>query len=715
MTTYKTPGVYIEEIVKFPPSVAQVETAIPAFIGYTEKATNKVTGDLKGLPTRITSMLEYETFFGGARPEKTIKVNVTDVLVDDTRQRSIVVDQPTDREPFLMYYSMQLYFANGGGPCYIVSVGRYGSDLDSADSPVTSINNSDDFNTGLAAIRKVDEPTLILFPDATALSTDTEFYTLYNEALKQCKELQDRFTIIDTRGYDADSPTDANIQNLRDEISAEKDFLKYGAAYYPYLKTTLNFIFNNEDIVINHTDKGDPQAKVVITANINSIDTDIPSAIESVTDKAVADLDGSLAAVANYLYSINSGNEGLNLDERGGEGKDYSGARPLTLHSRLTTLLTDLGALIDVKKNINIEANAAISSLSDELGAAADVADIQAQLDAFNLLFEDTDTIEPVYTELTKLTTNLKKFIDEGNLTKVTNVTENNTSNIVAEITKLITVDMAAAAPAEITPIQSTDATIFDGISAAWVLVRDAILDEAAAGDQNINLDTNNGELHGRSLASLEVSDNEAYNQILTEIGNLPLELPPSSAMAGIYARVDADRGVWKAPANVSLSYVIEPTVQVSHDDQRDLNVDVNAGKSINAIRAFVGKGNLVWGARTLAGNDNEWRYISVRRFFNMAEESIKKATEQFVFEPNDKNTWVRVKAMIDNFLTQQWRAGALAGPTPDKAFYVSVGLGETMTAQDILEGNMIIEIGMAVVRPAEFIILKFSHKMQEA
>lgn len=715
MTTYKTPGVYIEEIVKFPPSVAQVETAIPAFIGYTEKATNKITGDLKGLPTRITSMLEYETFFGGARPEKTIKVNVTDVLVDDTRQRSIVVDQPTDREPFLMYYSMQLYFANGGGPCYIVSVGRYGSDLDSADTPVTSINNSDDFNTGLAAIRKVDEPTLLLFPDATALSTDNEYYTLYNAALKQCKELQDRFTIIDTRGYDADSPTDANIQNLRDEISSEKDFLKYGAAYYPFLSTSLNFVFNNEDIVINHTDKGDPQAKVVITTNINTIDGSIPTAIDSVSDKAVPDLAGSLADVANYLYNINTGNEGLNLDERGGEGKDYTGARPLTLHSRLTDLLSDLGALIDVKKSVNIEADAAMSALSDELGAAADVADIQAQLDAFNVLFEAADTIEPVYAELTKLTTNLKKFIDEGNLTKVTNVTENNTSNIVAEITKLITVDMSAVAPAEITPIQSTDATILDGVAAAWALVRDAILDEPAVGDQNINLDTNNGELHGRSLASLEISDNEAYNQILTEIGNLPLELPPSSAMAGIYARVDADRGVWKAPANVSLSYVIEPTVQVSHDDQRGLNVDANAGKSINAIRAFVGKGNLVWGARTLAGNDNEWRYISVRRFFNMAEESIKKATEQFVFEPNDKNTWVRVKAMIDNFLTQQWRAGALAGPTPDKAFYVSVGLGETMTSQDILEGNMIIEIGMAVVRPAEFIILKFSHKMQEA
>ncbi|WP_299211904.1 phage tail sheath C-terminal domain-containing protein [uncultured Dokdonia sp.] len=714
MTTYKTPGVYIEEIVKFPPSVAQVETAIPAFIGYTEKATNKIKGDLKGVPTRITSMLEYETYFGGAKPEKTIKVTVTDTLVDDINQRAIVVDQPSDREPFLLYYSMQMYFANGGGPCYIVSVGRYGDDLDTADTKVTSINNSNDFNTGLAAIRKVDEPTLILFPDATALSTDDEFYTLYNEALKQCKELQDRFTIIDTRGYDPNSPTDANITSLRNKISSEKDFLKYGAAYYPFLSTSLNYVFKNRDIVINHIDKGDPQAMNVITDNINDIDSDIPSAIVSVSSKAVPDLAGSLADVTNYLYNINTANEGLNLGERNSEAKDYSGARPLTLHSRLTSLVTDLDALVSVKESANVEANAAISALSDELGAAADVADIQAQLAAFNLLFEDTDKIESVTTELTKLTTNLKKFIDEGNLTKVTNVVENNTSNIVAEITKLITVTMPAS-PAEITPVQSTDATILDGILAAWTSLRDAILDEAAVGDQNINLDTNNGELHGRSLASLEVSDNEAYNQILTEIGNLPLELPPSSAMAGIYARVDADRGVWKAPANVSLNYVIEPTVQVSHDDQEGLNVDAVAGKSINAIRAFVGKGNLVWGARTLAGNDNEWRYISVRRFFNMAEESIKKATEQFVFEPNDKNTWVRVKAMIDNFLTQQWRAGALAGPTTDKAFYVSVGLGETMTAQDILEGNMIIEIGMAVVRPAEFIILKFSHKMQEA
>ena len=98
-----------------------------------------------------------------------------------------------------------------------------------------------------------------------------------------------------------------------------------------------------------------------------------------------------------------------------------------------------------------------------------------------------------------------------------------------------------------------------------------------------------------------------------------------------------------------------------------------------------------------------------------MVEESVERASEQFVFEPNDANTWVKIRAMIENFLTLQWRAGALAGSKPEQAFYVRVGLGETMTAEDILNGVMNIEIGMAAVRPAEFIVLKFSHKMQEA
>ncbi|MCK5229210.1 MAG: phage tail sheath family protein, partial [Desulfobulbaceae bacterium] len=117
------------------------------------------------------------------------------------------------------------------------------------------------------------------------------------------------------------------------------------------------------------------------------------------------------------------------------------------------------------------------------------------------------------------------------------------------------------------------------------------------------------------------------YKNIVTAIKEDLTIVPPSGAIAGIYCYVDKTRGVWKAPANVSLSNVAGLTERIDNQEQADLNVDVNGGKSINAIRAFAGRGILVWGARTLAGNDNEWRYIPVRRFFNMVEESVKKST----------------------------------------------------------------------------------------
>lgn len=219
----------------------------------------------------------------------------------------------------------------------------------------------------------------------------------------------------------------------------------------------------------------------------------------------------------------------------------------------------------------------------------------------------------------------------------------------------------------------------------------------------------------GETLASIEKTKTALYNRVKARLKDERVVLPPSAAIAGIYASVDRDRGVWKAPANVSVSSVVGPVLRITSEDQEALNVDPTAGKSINAIRTFAGKGTLVWGARTLAGNDNEWRYVPVRRLFIMIEESAKKATGFAVFEPNDMTTWLKVKGMIESFLYGLWERGALAGPTPAAAYFVNVGLGKTMTTQDILEGRMIVEIGVAAVRPAEFIILRFSHKLQEA
>jgi len=233
-------------------------------------------------------------------------------------------------------------------------------------------------------------------------------------------------------------------------------------------------------------------------------------------------------------------------------------------------------------------------------------------------------------------------------------------------------------------------------------------------------IDSNNPSLDNLPLNdgtanSIAQVDPQLYQQILAEINKLKVTLPPSGAVAGIYASVDRDRGVWKAPANVSVASISGPTIAITNAQQDNLNVDATSGKSINVLRAFTGKGTLVWGARTLAGNDNEWRYVNVRRLFIFAEESIKKATEFVVFEPNDANTWLRVKGLITSFLTNLWRDGALVGATTDQAFFVQVGLNETMSAQDILEGKMIVRVGLAASRPAEFIILQFMHKLQES
>lgn len=456
MPTYKTPGVYVEEISKLPPSVAEVSTAIPAFIGCTANGPSAdKSGKVVPVVRRINTLLDYETLFGGANPSAFTVAPGTDA----SQPGAITRDAP----PFdyLLYHSLSLYFKNGGGSCYVISIGNYSK------SPAKS-----QFESGLAALEKEDEPTLILLTDAVNLAP-AEYYDLAQQALAQCKKLGDRFAILDI----LDSK---GVDDFRKNIGTNN--LMYGAAYYPAIQTTLTYVYQDEQITLKSGDK---------------------------------DSDTTLAAI-----------------------------------------------------------------------------------------------------------------------NKPTDTAHYNTA---------------------------------------------------------------------------------LYNQIKAALAQQRVTLPPSSAVAGIYASVDRDRGVWKAPANVSLAAVIGPTIKITHEDQENLNIDPTAGKSINAIRAFTGKGTLIWGARTLAGNDNEWRYVSVRRLFNMIEESTRKATAFAVFEPNDATTWLKVKAMTESYLYGLWQQGALAGSTPEQAYFVNVGLGKTMTAQDVLEGRMIVEMGLAAVRPAEFIILRFTHKLQQS
>ena len=186
------------------------------------------------------------------------------------------------------------------------------------------------------------------------------------------------------------------------------------------------------------------------------------------------------------------------------------------------------------------------------------------------------------------------------------------------------------------------------------------------------------------------------------------ISIPPSGSVLGIYARSDNTRGVHKAPANEVVRGCVGLECQFNTGEQDILNP-----KGVNLIRAFAGQGIRVWGARTATSNSS-WKYINVRRLFIFIEESIKANTNWAVFEPNDEVLWVRVQRTISVFLTNLWRGGSLAGTSPEEAFFVHIGR-DTMSQDDIDNGRLICVIGVAPVKPAEFVIFRISQKTADA
>jgi uncharacterized protein len=558
MSEFKIPGVLVEETQKLPPSVVQVETAIPSFIGYTQKALDENQETLHLVPKKIRSLIDYETYFGLAKKER--------INLKDTYQNGLTLVKPDVK--FLMYYSLQMYFANGGGPCYIVSVGDYSGQV-----------TQNDLKLGFDVFAGEEESTLVVFPDAISLLNEEEFYGLYQYSLDNIDMLKTKFAILDTYLGNLTTKKDLNGTpvNTVEYLRAKVDTNVHAAVYFPHLQTSLNYSFD-ENAVIEHEGLQETVAGEPFFA-------EEVAALTVLQNQAIAEHNEGLAA-------------------------------------RIEVFIALLEQTISIVESVNITADTKINP---------DVA--QGYLDAIN-----TGVIEASQIDISGVIGNL--------------------------ITNLETA-------------------------------------------QDIN-----GNAHGKTLTGLKKSNSALYNQIKKAIASLSVVLPPSSAIAGIYARVDSTKGIWKAPANVSLNYVIAPTEKISDQEQEDLNMPED-DKPVNAIRTFTGKGVLVWGARTFDGNSNNWKYISVRRLFDIVEKSVQKATQKFIDQPNEANTWVKVKAMIENYLDQLWMDGALAGSTPQQAYYVKVGLSGA-ESPSIIAGKMSIEVGLAAVRPAEFILLNFTHKLKQ-
>ncbi|AXG47595.1 phage tail sheath family protein [Photorhabdus laumondii] len=251
------------------------------------------------------------------------------------------------------------------------------------------------------------------------------------------------------------------------------------------------------------------------------------------------------------------------------------------------------------------------------------------------------------------------------------------------------------------TNVSSQTATYYPAVKVSQLMqTEESLIDVLGYKDAKANNITN--------LTELKEKNPNVYKEAITAIKNVNKTIPASAIMAGVYCATDASRGVWKAPANIVLSGISDVEERLTEDEQGTMNQ-----KGINVIRYFNNRGFVVWGTRTLKDDDN-WRYIPVRRLFNAAERDIKQAMRFAVFEPNSQPTWERVRSAIDNYLHQLWQQGALVGSHPQEAYFVQIGQGVTMSEVDIKQGRMIVKVGMAAVRPAEFIILQFSQKVAQ-
>lgn len=487
MGKYDSPGVYIIEKNTLPLSISAVDTAVPVFIGYTASLTDSVTGeDYTNKLVKINSPIDYKEKFGAVAPHsfdvdiKQVENSASPPKIIETKIEISAEDLPATN----MHYAIQMYYSNGGGPCYVLSLG----------TKVTGFLATD-YNNVEQILEANDGPTLIVIPDSVLLGDD-DHGAIVDKMLNHCNKMQDRFLITDVRkAINESTGTKDNAtvtSNFRDKIAAPPASLKYGAAYFPYLETSIDF----------ETD----DANIMVTAH----------------------------------------------------------------------------------------------SIKNEAG---------------------------------------------------------------------------------------TDSTTFTAV------------------------DTSGGSV-AISDDSIKKENPMLYNLIWAEVRNKNVILPPSPAMAGIYCAVDNNENVWVAPANVGISRVVKPTIDITHDFNGDLNVDAS-GKSVNAIRTFTGRGTIVWGARTLNAADLNWRFINVRRMVIMIETSIKRIMELYVFSPNTANTWVKVQSMITSFLDSIWKEGGLAGAIAQDAFEVNIGLHTTMTPMEVAQGIMNVEIILTPARPAEVIKLIVSQKLQ--
>ena len=622
-TTMKTPGVYIQELDAFGNSVVPVPTAVPAFIGYTEKTSYKGKS-LLNKAVRVTSLKDFTDIFGSNPPE--VKYNLTAALLPER-----LVELQTE-------------------------VDGTAKTLAAADAVVTEAGEDvTDEQTAAATKAKAENDEAIANLDAAKTNTNI-------------KALLDAQAAIDGLG-EGEEPSDDQLKALGDAQSVfaneikNADFVDHGYAYSLAQKSinfrmysAMKFFYEN----------GGANCFVMTVGGYDYSQSSI-SDTTALTDAITLlekEQEPTMLVIPDAVEVFDAGVTDTNLD-------NYYEQRYKNAYSLQNAMINHCGSMMSRIAILDIPGGYIPPGVS-----VTSVQQFRTSVSPENQKFNSYAAAYYPWLNTTVYQTSeiSYKNIDEGSYATIQSLLENeftdpNTGIVLQDIQEYI--DAFNTEPA---------------VDSGQVRKSDKVL-------QNVS---------------------KSYQLLLKGVMTQMNLIAPSAGMAGIYTSVDNNDGVWKAPANVGMQSTVSPAISIDHSQQEDLNMPLS-GKSVCAIRAFVGRGNLVWGARTLDGNSNDWRYVNVRRTMMFLEQSVKDAAKAYVFAPNDASTWTNVKSMISNFLTGVWKQGGLVGSKPASAFSVSVGLGSTMTGQDILEGIMRVSVKVAVSRPAEFIEITFQQQMQEA
>lgn len=694
----KTPGVYIVEKNAFPNSVVEVATAVPAFIGYTEKASNG-GNPLQGKPWRIASMAEFERYFGGAPVPrfKVQRVKEVDPAKSNPSQTAAPPADPPNPPPT--------------DPAK-QAVDDAKSALDTAEQTSDDATKAAALTAKRAAKQAADD--LAARPEAT---DEQKAAASTLKAELEALEAADAKTVKDQ------AVSAARTKLLQAQAKAFYARMTKGAANETAASAPVPGMVKARAQVTEFTLKG-TKYRLVREPGGDGQRYMLHQAMRHFFQNGGGPC---------YVVSVGDFKKGL---EAGDEQRGLvSGLGPLVKEQEPTMVVVPDAVSLPrsdcatvqtaMLKHCGYDMRNRVALLDvwggDLDRQATDPGCIEAFRDDIGTSFLDfAAAYYPwLHTSLMQARDFSYWMLEGGGMADTPESKDGLAALIWDEL------GLAKADPA-VKRTQECKRALNDLTKTRddWMMsVRAAIESGSGTAKQKADalkrledpeLAKDDIDSHRMLLDKSLLAMSDLYAKIRDEALVQMNLMPPSAAMAGLFTMVDNTRGVWKAPANVSVAGVIKPAVEISAPEQEDLNVTVQ-GKSINAIRSFIGEGALVWGARTLDGNSLDWRYINVRRTMIMLEESCRLAAKAMVFEPNVANTWVTIKSMISNFLTGIWKRGGLAGAVPEDAFSVHVGLGETMTPEDILEGILRITVLVAISRPAEFIEITFQQQMQKS